>query len=85
MESIEKYGIMIPLIVMPTREGVYQIVSGYRRKYCAEKHLDKEIQRWLFEYIRDKGLVKAKQITLLRKACETGIMTEGKLIIRKKI
>ena len=37
MESIEKYGIMNPLIVMPTREGVYQIVSGHRRKYCAEK------------------------------------------------
>ncbi len=43
-------------------------------------HLDKEIQKWLFEYIRDNGLVKPKQIALLRKACETGIMTEGKLI-----
>ena len=37
MESIERYGILNPLIVMPTREGVYQIVSGHRRKYCAEK------------------------------------------------
>ena len=37
MESIERYGIMNPLIVMPTREGVYQIVSGHRRKHCAEK------------------------------------------------
>lgn len=37
MESIERYGIMNPLIVMPTREGVYQIVFGHRRKYCAEK------------------------------------------------
>ena len=36
MESIERYGILNPLIVMPTREGVYQIVSGHRRKYCAE-------------------------------------------------
>lgn len=43
-------------------------------------HLDKEIQKWLFEYIRDNGLVKPKQITLLREACKTGIMTEGKLI-----
>lgn len=43
-------------------------------------YLDKEIQKWLFEYIRDNGLVKPKQIALLRKACETGIMTEGKLI-----
>ena len=43
-------------------------------------YLDKEIQKWLFEYIRDNGLVTPKQIALLRKACETGIMTEGKLI-----
>lgn len=37
LESIERYGIMNPLIVMPTKEGFYQIVSGHRRKYCAEK------------------------------------------------
>lgn len=43
-------------------------------------YLDQEIQKWLFEYIRDNGLVKPKQIALLRKMCETGIMTEGKLI-----
>ena len=29
-------------------------------------YLDKEIQKWLFEYIRDNGLVKPKQIALLR-------------------
>ena len=43
-------------------------------------YLDKEIQKWLFEYIRDNSLVKPKQIVLLREACKTGIMTEGKLI-----
>lgn len=43
-------------------------------------YLDKEIQKWLFEYIRDNGLVKPRQIALLREACKTGIMTEGKLI-----
>lgn len=43
-------------------------------------YLDQEIQKWLFEYIRDNGLVKPKQITLLRESCKTGIMTEGKLI-----
>lgn len=37
MESIEKYGIMNPLVVMPTMEGVYRIISGHRRKYCAEE------------------------------------------------
>ena len=37
MESIERYGIMNPLIVMPTAEKFYRIISGHRRKYCAEK------------------------------------------------
>ena len=43
-------------------------------------YLDQEIQKWLFEYIRDNGLVKPKKIALLREACKTGIKTEGKLI-----
>lgn len=43
-------------------------------------YLDKEIQKWLFEYIKNNGLVKPKQIALLRKACEAGTMTESKLI-----
>lgn len=37
MESIERYGIMNPLIVMPTTERFYRIIFGHRRKYCAEK------------------------------------------------
>ena len=35
MESIERYGILNPLIVRPVPEGVYEIVSGHRRKYAA--------------------------------------------------
>ena len=37
VESIEKYGILNPLIVRPLKEGVYEIVSGHRRRYAAEK------------------------------------------------
>lgn len=51
------------------------VTSGVEISY-----LDQEIQKWLFEYIRNNGLVKPKQIALLREACKTGIMTEGKLI-----
>ena len=36
-ESIEKYGILNPLIVRPIPDGVYEIISGHRRKYAAEK------------------------------------------------
>ncbi len=36
-ESIKKYGILNPLIVRPRPEGVYEIISGHRRKFAAEK------------------------------------------------
>jgi len=35
-ESIEKYGILTPLIVRPVPEGCYEIISGHRRKYIAK-------------------------------------------------
>ena len=37
IDSIGKYGILNPLIVRPLPEGVYEIVSGHRRKYAAIK------------------------------------------------
>lgn len=43
-------------------------------------YLDKEIQEWVYEYVKDNGSVKAKQITALREACETGTMTQAKAI-----
>lgn len=36
-DSINKYGILTPLIVRPVPEGVYEIISGHRRKYAAEQ------------------------------------------------
>ena len=35
MSSVEKYGILCPLIVRPTLDGTYEIISGHRRKYAA--------------------------------------------------
>ena len=43
-------------------------------------YIDQEIQRWLYEYIRENGTVKPKQITLLREACASGPMTQAKMI-----
>lgn len=37
IESISKYGILNPLIVHPLPEGVYEIISGHRRKYAAQQ------------------------------------------------
>lgn len=36
-ESIEKYGIITPVIVRPRKEGYYEIISGHRRVYAAKK------------------------------------------------
>ena len=38
MESIQRYGVLNPLIVRPMPEGVYEIISGHRRKYAAQMH-----------------------------------------------
>jgi len=43
-------------------------------------YIDKEIQKWLFEYIRDNGTVKLNQITLLRTRLQSGAITQGAMI-----
>ncbi len=35
--SIEKYGILNPIIVRPMPDGAYEIISGHRRKFAAEQ------------------------------------------------
>ena len=44
-------------------------------------YIDKEIQGWLFEYIRENGPVKLNQVKELRTALQTGAMTQDKMII----
>ena len=36
-ESVKKYGILNPLIVRSRKDGTYEIISGNRRKFAAEK------------------------------------------------
>jgi len=36
MDSIRQYGILNPLIVRPLPEGIYEIISGHRRKHAAK-------------------------------------------------
>lgn len=36
VESISKYGILVPIIVRPREDGGYEIVSGHRRKHACE-------------------------------------------------
>ena len=43
-------------------------------------YIDREIQKWLFEYIKDNGVVKLNQISLLRAQLQTGAITQAKMI-----
>ena len=43
-------------------------------------YIDKEIQQWVFEYIKENGPVKINQVKELRTAMQTGAMTQDKVI-----
>ena len=43
-------------------------------------YIDQEVQKWLFEYIKDNGAVKLNQVTLLRTQLQTGAITQAKMI-----
>ena len=43
-------------------------------------YIDQEVQRWLYEYIKDNGVVKLNQIALLRTQLQTGAITQAKMI-----
>ena len=43
-------------------------------------YIDPEIQKWLFEYIRDNGAIKLNQVGILRTQLQAGAMTEAKMI-----
>lgn len=43
-------------------------------------YMDKEIQKWIYEYIRDNGFIKPNQITALRKQLETETVSQNFMI-----
>ena len=43
-------------------------------------YIDKEMQKWIYEYIRDTGFIKPKQITALRKQLEEGPVNQRFMI-----
>ena len=43
-------------------------------------YIDPEIQKWLFEYIKENGAVKLNQISLLRDQLQAGAITQARMI-----
>ena len=56
-DSIKKYGVLNPLIVRPKIEGYYEIISGHRRKYAAEKLGYKKIPVIICMLLDDEAVV----------------------------
>ena len=43
-------------------------------------YIDQEVQKWLYEYIRDNGTIKINQVSILRTQLLTGAITQAKMI-----
>ena len=57
-DSIKKYGIITPVIVRPRKEGYYEIISGHRRIFAAEKLGYKKVPT-IIRYMTDDQAVIA--------------------------
>lgn len=66
---------LIPELLEYVDQKRIQFVVGVEISY-----IDQEVQKWLFEYIKDNGVVKLNQITLLRTQLQTGAITQAKMI-----
>ena len=65
-DSIKKYGVLNSLIVRPKIEGYYEIISGHRRKYAAEKLGYKKIPVIIRMLQDDEAVVIMVDSNLLR-------------------
>lgn len=72
-ESIKKYGILNPLIVRPRQDGTYEIISGHRRKFAAEKIGYRKVP----VIIRKRQIMRLVELTFL---CQT-LKNTKKLIV----
>ena len=43
-------------------------------------YIDKEVQKWLYEYIKDNGMVRLNQVVLLRAQMKTGAISQAKML-----
>ena len=89
-DSIKKYGVLNPLIVRPKIEGYYEIISGHRRKYAAEKLGYKKIPVIIRMLQDDEAVVimvdsnlQREQITPSEKAYEEFDTEEVRKLVKR--
>lgn len=66
---------LIPELLALVDSKRLQFTLGVEASY-----LDKPVQKWLYEYIRDNGVVKPEQISALRKRVEKGSINQIQMI-----
>lgn len=57
VSSIEKYGIILPVIVRPKSNGTYEIISGHRRKRACEIAGIKELKCLVKDLTDDEAII----------------------------
>lgn len=66
IESIGKAGVLTPLLVRPTTARRYEIISGHRRAYAAEKAGLKKVPAIIREYTDDEATILMVDANLQR-------------------
>ena len=57
VSSIEKYGVILPVIVRPKSNGTYEIISGHRRKRACEIAGIKELKCLVKDLTDDEAII----------------------------
>ena len=76
IDSISRYGILNPLIVRPLPEGVYEIISGHRRKYAAVKLGYRKLPV-IIRNLKDEDAISEPLACLLSAAMKLPVQTLG--------
>jgi len=57
VDSIRKFGVMYPVMVRPTEDGIYEIVSGHRRIHACRKAGIETVPALIREMDRDEAII----------------------------
>ena len=66
LESIKDNGLLEPLLVRPTEEGRYELISGHRRKLALELLGNKEADCYVEELTDDEATIKMVDSNIYR-------------------
>ena len=66
VESIQEYGVLVPILVRPLEDGAYEIISGHRRKRACELAGVDEIPAIVRELDDDEATIVMVDSTLQR-------------------